>query len=162
MQLEHKTQFKLLVCLLAVSIFAMSGCRTGGFPKPDLAKLAFWKKDAALAKSVPPPPARHFDPAPLNGNASDESAVVDLDSGNMKKRFENNIDQALSDIKSASREPIREPYSADHKPSDNEFSVNQFAPPAGSQSPDLGGFAPSKSGTAEKGLSLRNKNSVPP
>jgi hypothetical protein len=104
-----------------------------------------------LAKSVPPPPARHFDPAPLNGNANASTAVVDLDGGNMKKRFENNIDEALSDIKLAAREPIRTPYSADLKPTDNELSANQFSPSAGNQTSGLGDFAPPTSG---KSLSL--------
>lgn len=154
MQLKDKLNANLLV-LIAASVIVMTGCQASAFKKPDLAKLAFWKKDgdALAAKTVPPPPARHFDPAPLNRERTEKSEVVDLDRGNLERRFDNNIEQALDDIKSASTEPIRTPYSADIKPTGNEFAPSGIAAKSGNASSklsDLSGGAASELSFAQQ------------
>ena len=107
MQLTNKMNATLLASLVAVSVFALTGCRSGGFTKPELSELAFWKKDgdAMASKSVPPPPARHFDPAPIRKEMANKGEIVNLDGGNLERRFDNNIDEALKDIKTAAKEP---------------------------------------------------------
>ena len=63
----------LLAGCIAIWTFALTGCRSGGFPKPNFPKpnlsaLKFWKSPDAVAANttkVPPPPARYFDPAPI-------------------------------------------------------------------------------------------------
>ena len=67
-----KTTLILLICLgLAISL----GCKSVDFGKPKLPtlpSLAFWKKDSG--DELPPPPARHFDPARFGGDAETQVA----------------------------------------------------------------------------------------
>lgn len=159
MQLTHKTHVYLLASLLVVSAFTLTGCRTGGFTKPDLARLAFWKKDAGslAAKSVPPPPARHFDPAPINGDKNNSSEVVDLDGRNLQKRFDNNINQALDDIKSAAKEPMGKTHSTDSHLTGNEFSPNGLAANSGNVKSKLNRLDGINSNSTDNTLSAAQK-----
>ena len=66
MTIIKKTKTTLLVGCFLFSSLTLTGCQTASFKKPNFEKLAFWKKDGALAgNKVPPPPARHFDPSPI-------------------------------------------------------------------------------------------------
>lgn len=112
MKINQKTTVKsmsLAVCLIAVSTFAFSGCRSGGLTKPDFGKLAFWKKAEGSATSTPPPPARHFDPSPIDGaqqqiaagteKAKDQMAKVD--GSGTRNMYESNKDSIRNDVESA-------------------------------------------------------------
>lgn len=124
MQRKNKLNQSLLLSLVAASVIPVLGCQTGAFSKPDLAKLAFWKKNSdAVAQTVPPPPARHFDPAPLSDKKSEPpTEVVNLDKSSLARRFNNNPTQALSEIGGTDNEPIRKPYETGSKSTGNDFA----------------------------------------
>ena len=114
MQVNQKTYATVFLSCLAISICVLSGCRAGGFQKPDLGKLTFWKNQETLtaAKDSPPPPARQFDPSPIEGESS-STEIVEMDNKKLKNRFNNDIEQMRVEIKEASKalgEPIRKPY----------------------------------------------------
>jgi hypothetical protein len=116
MQVNHKTYTTLLLGCVAISVVALSGCRAGGFQKPNLGKLAFWKaENSTLAdKDIPPPPARHFDPVRINGEPA-SGEIVELDNQNLRNQFDNDIEQMRSEINqaaSAMGNPIRKPYAS--------------------------------------------------
>ncbi|MFK7770278.1 MAG: hypothetical protein AB8B55_23915 [Mariniblastus sp.] len=118
----------MAICFIAVSTFAFTGCRTGGFSKPDMSKLAFWKKNDNLAANTPPPPARHFDPSPIEGetmngsiNDGSKDQLVELNGAGLRDRYESSADKARTEINSSlaglgkslgSKQPIRKPYSS--------------------------------------------------
>ncbi len=91
----------LLVGCLAISTFAVSGCRTSGFKKPNLAVLKFWKSPDAVAAKTPPPPARYFDPAPMLeeqvANAP-ESETIDLNSQRLNQRLNQTVASAADTV----------------------------------------------------------------
>ena len=62
-----------VIILLAISAVFTTGCQTASFKKPDLSGLAFWKgKDTT---TLPPPPARHFDPSQMEGTTPSQGLV---------------------------------------------------------------------------------------
>lgn len=67
----------LLLSALVGLISFSSGCQSG-FTKPDLNRLAFWKKDdirlAARRADDLAPPSSHFDPEPTDGGSSTRSS----------------------------------------------------------------------------------------
>lgn len=149
MHINQKTNTTLLLSCLAISMLALSsGCRTGGFPKPDLAKLAFWKSEnlafSSKDKRTPPPPARHFDPAPITGEQ--ESEIVDLNQDRLQRRFNNDIEEMRAEISAAAKAlgtPIRKPYSAGTDSIENEFAANtksSFEATTGNVRSKLNGF----------------------
>ena len=149
MHINQKTKTTLLLSCLAISMLALSsGCRTGGFPKPDLAKLAFWKSEnlafASKDKGTPPPPARHFDPAPITGEQ--ESEIVDLNQDKLQRKFNNDIEEMRAEISAAAKAlgtPIRKPYAADTASTENKFAANtksSFEAATGNVRSKLDGF----------------------
>lgn len=67
-----KATLPLLLCIgLAIPL---AGCKTIGFDKPSLPSLAFWKKDRD--SELPPPPARHFDPARFDSEGGEKSQLA--------------------------------------------------------------------------------------
>ncbi len=130
MNILRKTKTTLLLSCLAISLLAMSsGCRSGGFTKPELSKLKFWESDKLLFASkkseTPPPPARHFDPAPINGEQKSE--IVDLNNEKLQRRFKNDIEDMRAEISAATKAldtPIRKPYSTGLTEGKNEFAAN--------------------------------------
>lgn len=129
MNIDQKTNTILLLSCLAISMLSLSsGCRTGGFAKPDLSAIQFWKSENLMFGSKksdsPPPPARHFDPAPIDGEK--ESEIVDLDGKNMQRRFKNDIEEMRAEISAATKAldtPIRKPYSSGLASNLNEFAA---------------------------------------
>ena len=93
---KNKTLILLVGCF-AISSLALSGCRSGGFKKPDLAVLKFWKapESSVASKDTPPPPAKYFDPAPIREEqiAKNElKETIDLDA----QRFRDTLNQATN------------------------------------------------------------------
>ena len=89
----------LLAGCIAVSAFALSGCRSGNFPKPNLSVLKFWKNPDAVAATtkVPPPPARYFDPAPiLEEQVAKAKAGADETIDLNGQRFNEQFNQSLA------------------------------------------------------------------
>ena len=135
MQVNHKIITVLLSCCLVISMLGLAGCRSGGFTKPDLSKLAFWNGENKLFASKdstdPPPPARHFDPAPLGGETSPEGEVVDLDGSGLRGKYKNDIEKMRNEIADAAKalgEPIRKPYDLGSLDEGNAASSeNEFA-----------------------------------
>lgn len=165
MNIHQKTNTMLLLACLAISLTVSSGCRSGGFTdsftKPDLSKLKFWESEnlmfGAKNTDTPPPPARHFDPAPIN--AEKESQTVDLDSEKLQRRFKNDIEQMRAEISAATKAletPIRKPYSSD-LPTNDELATNTkstFEAAAGNVRSKMDGFG----GQAKTGLSAAQNN----
>jgi hypothetical protein len=131
MYVNRKTNVTLLLFGFTIAMLASSmGCRTGGFTKPDMGKLAFWKSEnsifASKSQKMPPPPARHFDPAPIEGEMESQVATYDDD----KQRFRNDITEMRAEIDAAANSiskpltnPIRKPYS-DTKDAVSELASN--------------------------------------
>ena len=130
---HQKSKITMLFSCLAISMLALStGCRSGSFTKPDLGKLAFWKSDnfkiASKDTVAPPPPARHFDPAPIteDPSATDrDSEIVNLDNSKLQRRFKNDIEEMQAEIEAANKAlgtPIRKPYSTGVADSANELA----------------------------------------
>lgn len=109
-------QSRFGICLFVIAALSISsGCRTGMFKKPDMSKLAFWKKDKTDS-TMPPPPARHFDPAPINGMqeaiASSEK-TLDVNQSEFARRIENRLENHLSETQELAQnktKPIRDRY----------------------------------------------------
>jgi len=125
MYVNQKKNVSFLLTGITIALLAASsGCRTGGFTQPDMGKLAFWKSEnsifASKTQKMPPPPARHFDPAPVNG----ESATQIASNDDNQTRFRNDITEMRAEIDAASKSlsnPIRQPYS------DSTDAVSEFA-----------------------------------
>ena len=116
----RKAFVNLFVGVLVVSVVGMSGCRTAGFGKPDLSKLAFWKSAGTSKSTLPPPPARHFDPAPLEGQIAkqkfDGDQTIELNSKRFADSLNQKADSARDQIAAAAKslnQPMRKPYSTD-------------------------------------------------
>ena len=134
-------------------ICVFSGCRSVIFKKsetewkrPDLSGLAFWKKEES--KTVPPPPALHFDPAPATGDVRQASSQparktavapelqqqVDQLTDASKKPLANSTKDLNPLIADAKSKPIRTPnsMSGSTNPSDSlGFNrANSFEPQA--------------------------------
>lgn len=97
---KNKTLILLASCI-AISAIASTGCRSGGFKKPNLAVLKFWENPDAVASKTPPPPARYFDPAPIRDeqvaqNKADET--IDLDGQRLKDTLDQSIAKNTSQI----------------------------------------------------------------
>lgn len=93
--------------LLLVTVTA--GCQSGLGLKPDLDKLAFWKKDelklASRGNDLPPPSA-HFNPESMGG----KNGEVD------KQQLQESVNAIVAEAKrhqNSSTEPGRKPYSLD-------------------------------------------------
>ncbi len=99
--------YQIAAATVGGALIMATGCQSG-FSKPDLNKLAFWKKDelklASRADDIPPPSAK-FNPdqkdAMKNGSKEQLQASVDAIVAEAKKNRENPQD------------PIRKPYSLD-------------------------------------------------
>lgn len=142
---------------MAGGLVLLTGCQTlkskfSALPKlPSAEKLAFWKsEDAAL----PPPPARHFDPAPSDAMSGNERAMlarddvraseVDLDA--VREKINNKYDSAMGSLASQNGKPLRNPYAMeDAKPSGSTSgfagSGNAGLGNAGSGNAGSGNFA---------------------
>lgn len=76
--MKSNPNHNLLVLLALVSLISISsGCQSG-FTKPDLGRLAFWKKDdirlAARRADELAPPSSHFNPEPTDGGSGTKVA----------------------------------------------------------------------------------------
>jgi len=101
----------LLVGCIAVSTFALSGCRSGGFKKPNLAALKFWKKNDSVAATtkIPPPPARYFDPAPLDEQIAKAKTeeTIDLKSQRFNQELRESFAQKTSSLANNTNANVR-------------------------------------------------------
>ena len=124
--------------LFVLGLIGSVGCKAAPFKKPDFTQLAFWKK-ANQSAELPPPPARHFDPAPLEESEtvvaqnSDVEQSSDSTRDALAKQIQNEIDQTkqqLADAKSQlDSQPIRKPYSLDNSfAASQKNSSSQFKP----------------------------------
>ncbi|MFT7629543.1 MAG: hypothetical protein ACI87E_000541 [Mariniblastus sp.] len=130
MYVKQKTKIAFLLGGCAVMALATSsGCRTGGFTKPDMGKLAFWKSDSSIfaskTQNVPPPPARQFDPAPFGGALSSDSQLAGTDS---QGRYKNDISDMRAEIDEVAKSldlPTQSPGSGSFSGSPaNDFAAN--------------------------------------
>lgn len=74
MRLPRNQQFTYSLVLMILCLGTLSGCRSGMFAsrtaewrRPDLSRMAFWRKEA---DEMPRPPAMHFDPTPATQTAN--------------------------------------------------------------------------------------------
>jgi hypothetical protein len=81
------------------------------------------------------------------------SEIVNLDGGNLERRFDNNINEALSEIKTAANEPIRKSSSTDIQAAANAFQPPSFSANAGSIGSKQSGFQTDKSSSSGNALS---------
>ncbi|MEM7785568.1 MAG: hypothetical protein AAF623_19630, partial [Planctomycetota bacterium] len=163
---------------LIVSVLALTGgCKSGAFSKPDFGSLAFWKQSGS-ASELPPPPARHFDPAPLgespqmadkgssNRSGSHRSNTMDLDQSKLVERIKSEIAVAKRDLQQSKSElngsPDRKPYSMDRFASSTGGSGSGTKPLSSNSfrnafSSESNGFQP-KQKSAEPGLTSAQKD----
>ena len=98
---------KLVLSSLIGSMLVLgTGCQSGGF-KPDLGRLAFWKKDEVQLASNVPPPSEHF--SPDRGNSK---GVAEANKQNLKDSVDAIIAEAKRN-KTIPKDPTRKPYSLD-------------------------------------------------
>ena len=85
----------LLASTIAIFAIASAGCCSGGLKRPNLAVLKFWENSDAVATKTPPPPARYFDPAPIQEEQVAQKAAeetLELNGQGLK----NTLDQAIA------------------------------------------------------------------
>jgi hypothetical protein len=101
----------------------MPGCQTlkskfSDMKLPSADKLAFWKQDDA---AIPPPPARHFDPAPTNSISGNERTMVasnDVKAGSVdldaiRNKIDSKYENARNSIASNGDDKFRRPFGVD-------------------------------------------------
>ncbi len=145
MRLPVQREWIALMCLAAIAMFSVSGCRSGlqsgssAWKRPDLGSMAFWKKDE---QTVPKPPAFHFDPTPAEG----ERALA-------QSKPTHNTNEDLK----ASMDKIQGYAAADKI---TESDTDSFTESDTEQLADFSGSLKDKPLRAPYQLSLSNQNSV--
>ena len=97
---KNKTLFLLASCV-AISAIASSGCCSGGLKRPNLAALKFWENPDAVASKTPPPPARYFDPSPIQEEQiaqKETGKTIDFNGENLQRTFDQAIAKNTSPI----------------------------------------------------------------
>ncbi len=104
---SRQTNGTVLAAMIGSVLIISTGCQSGMFTKPDLNRLAFWKKEnlqlASRTQEIPPP-SSHFDPD-----------TKELD-GDTKEQIEASITRLAQDAKrdaAGQSGLIRKPYSLD-------------------------------------------------
>ena len=118
-----------LIFLLCFGFAIFSGCKSMEFGKPKLPKLpslAFWKKGGD--SEIPPPPARHFDPARFGSEAETQVAEQTKSVSSKFDQYGMRIDDAAEEagklaskgfkfpeesLEKLNSKPIRKPYGMD-------------------------------------------------
>ena len=139
------TKSNLLMCCIIIGTLSISaGCKTTSLSKPQPKNFKFWETEDKLSASentkMPPPPARHFSPSPLD--SAQEDIVMDLKSPSAEDRQPigslNDLRREITNVSEDSRNPIRKPYEL------SGLSTNQPASFGGRDLPKVkpNGFAP--------------------
>lgn len=141
-----------LVTSAVICLFLGNGCRLGmnggesAWKRPDLGKMAFWKKEES---SVPKPPAVHFDPTPAHpenrlaeADRPDSNAAGLRDSIDKLADYENSapanpVDE-LAGMAEKLNNPIRPPYQMSEPAVKNPAEMASSQPTPSSSFPTNG------------------------